>query len=533
MTKIFISYSSKNRDLVKQLADDLEFLLYDAKVWYDAELLRTGGQLWWDNILAQIRQCDIFIYAASPQILHSEPCRREYQYAKALGKPVLPVTVAEVEIRHLPLELQAAQIVSFLEQSRQQQKNLRDSILNLPRGVPLPDDPADWPTPPPAPLDPVGVLFDKISRLTTDGTEQRTVFLDIEDLSDDSTYKGFAPELLRRFIARDDVLIARNLRRAEDLLAKLEPLTPQPPRPQGVRGGEGQGHALQQGAKESETLPVLKPTAPPPTTKPDPVQEALARARKFISEGKKNSDWKPFYVMFRDVKIPDMQFCLVPTGKFMMGTDNISSDKKLIYPQVIEQPFYIARYPVTNAQWQLAVKAGAVGDPEGENALKWYKEPKMANAPVVGVNWFDCQKFAVWVGCGLPTEREWEYSARGIETLRYPWGNDWEDGKKAVWKGNSGGKPNDVTTKTDGASWVGALHLSGNVWEWTASLFEPYPYAADGSRERSVGNSIDVYRVSRGGSWADQYHFLRAIYRDKGRLNIRVDNWGLRLARSS
>ena len=60
--QIFISYSSKNRDLVRTLAADLKALGHD--VWFDVEL--TGGQLWWDNILDQIRGCDLLIAALTP-----------------------------------------------------------------------------------------------------------------------------------------------------------------------------------------------------------------------------------------------------------------------------------------------------------------------------------------------------------------------------------------------------------------------------------------------------------------------------------
>ncbi|MCU0465117.1 MAG: SUMF1/EgtB/PvdO family nonheme iron enzyme [Anaerolineae bacterium] len=283
----------------------------------------------------------------------------------------------------------------------------------------------------------------------------------------------------------------------QEVVRRQEPFTPQ----------------LLQGARGSETPPPApKPT--PPSAKPDPVQEALTRARSFIHEGKKNADWTPFITRFPDLKIPDMPFCLVPTGTFQMGNDQEAYDglSKGVLDggkHIFDQPFYIAQYSVTNAQWRLAVKAGVVGEPETVNALNWYNDPLMMNAPVLGVSWFECQRFAQWVGCRLPTEREWEYAARSVESLVYPWGNEFV-ADNVVYDKNSGGKPWDVTSKPEGVSWVGAHHLSGNVWEWQASLYDSYPYIADGSRERDSDNAR---RVLRGGSWNDGQGDARAAYR--------------------
>jgi len=217
-------------------------------------------------------------------------------------------------------------------------------------------------------------------------------------------------------------------------------------------------------------------------------------------------------VTFNDFKIPDMRFCLVPTGTFQMGSDS-DSDTQPIHPQMFTEAYWIAQYPVTNAQWALGVGAGAVKQPEKSgDSLNWYKDKAMADAPVAGVTWFMARDFAKWLGCRLPTEREWEYAARGVESLLYPWGNDW-NAKIPVWRENSDGKPAPVTSKPEGKSWVDAYHLSGNVWEWCASLYQSYPYRADDGREKDTNNSTDVLRVLRGGSFYNYQSFAAASYR--------------------
>gem|GEM_PF-1090853 len=295
------------------------------------------------------------------------------------------------------------------------------------------------------------------------------------------------------------------------------------------------------GAPQTPPLPLWErglggeglPQTPPPPPKLDPLQDALTRARDFIKTGKRNVDWKPFITTFNTLKIPDMRFCLVPTGSFQMGNDKDAYDftTKGVPDggkQTFTQPFYIAQYPVTNAQWAVAVKAGAVTEPPDKSSLAWYKDPAMANAPVVGVTWFECQKFALWAGCQLPNEREFEYAARGVENLKYPWGDEFI-ADNVVYDGNSGNKPWDVTSKPEGASWVGAHHLSGNVWEWSASLYEPYPYLPDTSRETDTGDRTNVRRGVRGGSWGYDQDGARAAFRYGDDPDVRYFSIGFRV----
>lgn len=79
---VFVSYASATREITKELVKDLEDMGH--QVWFDQAL--SGGQLWWDEILKEIRNCDVFIITISPESLISEPCRLEREYASALSK---------------------------------------------------------------------------------------------------------------------------------------------------------------------------------------------------------------------------------------------------------------------------------------------------------------------------------------------------------------------------------------------------------------------------------------------------------------
>jgi formylglycine-generating enzyme required for sulfatase activity len=149
---------------------------------------------------------------------------------------------------------------------------------------------------------------------------------------------------------------------------------------------------------------------------------------------------------------------------------------------------------------------------------RWYKVKKFANDPVVYVNWHQAVSYAKWrssvsgIRYQLPAEREWEYAARGVSNLIYPWGNEFIS-DNLVFVKNSGESTNEVITCPGGKSWVGAMHLSGNVWEWCSSVYEPNPYNC----------------VVRGGSWDFFSSAARSANRSGGPPDYRSQNIGFRL----
>lgn len=148
------------------------------------------------------------------------------------------------------------------------------------------------------------------------------------------------------------------------------------------------------------------------------------------------------------------------------------------------------------------------------------------------MTWFEAFAYCRWRGGRLPTEAEWEWAARGPDNRVYPWGNTF-DAKRVIYRDNSGGKTAVVNanTRQDGPSWVGAIDMSGNVWEWVSSQYQPYPYHSEDGRE-SLRNDKEA-RVLRGGSWDDVGDSLRAAYRNGLSPSIEYGYFGFRCARSS
>ena len=107
---------------------------------------------------------------------------------------------------------------------------------------------------------------------------------------------------------------------------------------------------------------------------------------------------------------------------------------------------------------------------------------------MVNVSWDDAVDFCRWLSEAthrsfrLPSEAEWEKAARGSDGRIYPWGNQAPDEKRCNF-GTKVGDTTPVGKYPDGASPCGALDMAGNVWEWTGSIYKPYPYAPDDGRE--------------------------------------------------
>lgn len=163
--------------------------------------------------------------------------------------------------------------------------------------------------------------------------------------------------------------------------------------------------------------------------------------------------------------------------------------------------------------------------------------------PVVGVCWFEARAYGNWLSAEsgetfrLPTEAEWEAAARGREGRLYAYGNEFDP-----LKGNSSETRVHATTPVgvfvDGDTPEGVSDMTGNVEEWTSSLFgagsqsDPatfrYPYGTeDGREDPTAGN--DVRRVLRGGAWNDHRVFTRAAARGDRHPGIRPNDFGFRL----
>ncbi|MCA9906127.1 MAG: formylglycine-generating enzyme family protein, partial [Anaerolineae bacterium] len=233
-----------------------------------------------------------------------------------------------------------------------------------------------------------------------------------------------------------------------------------------------------------------------------------------------NLDWQAFYPDgFQHTFDDGVPMVLVPAGRFMMGSNDGDSDERPVHEQLIDEPFWIDLTEVTQADFERLL---------GTEANPSYFDGDQR--PVESITWFEARDFCALRGARLPTEREWEYAARGPAGWDYPW---WDSRKtsNAVWGRSSDQGTANVRSISAGRSWVGAYDLSGNVWEWVSSLYLPYDSAED--READTGNRTDILRVLRGGSFASSERNLRSANRGRPVPGFDVINFGFRCARSS
>jgi formylglycine-generating enzyme required for sulfatase activity len=218
----------------------------------------------------------------------------------------------------------------------------------------------------------------------------------------------------------------------------------------------------------------------------------------------------------------------VPEGQFLMGSspeqvaDLVIADPELkdVFEREVPQrlvflpEYQIGRYPVTNLEYR-----AFVWDTGHEPPPRWegdtYPEG-LGDHPVVSVSWHDATAYCEWLGektgrgCRLPSEAEWEKAARGSEGRIYPWGDELDAAncnslEEAIHDTTPVGQ-----YSPQGDSAYGAADMAGNVWEWTASLFEPYPYDADDGREAMASRGV---RVVRGGSFNLKRRYCRCASR--------------------
>jgi formylglycine-generating enzyme required for sulfatase activity len=229
-----------------------------------------------------------------------------------------------------------------------------------------------------------------------------------------------------------------------------------------------------------------------------------------------------------------MELFPVAAGEFWMGNsegeDWAREYARPLHRCALPYPYRIARFPVTVSQFRCFVSESGhrPADPGGLQGLD--------NWPVTRVSWYDARAFCEWLTrtwrergilepgweIRLPSEAEWERAARGDADDRiYPWGDD-PDPDRANCAETGIGEVSAVGCFPGGASPYGCEEMSGNVWEWTLSLWGPasaepsflYPYdPADGREDPNA--PPEVFRVLRGGPYLVGTRHVRCAYRGR------------------
>lgn len=221
-----------------------------------------------------------------------------------------------------------------------------------------------------------------------------------------------------------------------------------------------------------------------------------------------------------------IRFVKIEPGCFFMGKDtDIKETNPVESPQhkvCISKPFYIGETEVTQKQWESVM---------GNNPSK----TKAFYKPVDKVSWNDAQEFIRKLNTQensqafrLPTEAEWEYSARAGSTTLFSYGAKPNDLSNYAWFGDEGygGASHEVALKKPN-QW-GLFDVHGNVWEWVQDWYDPNYYSSSPDKDPQ-GPVTGQYRVYRGGSWVGKAINLRTSLRYSGLPVLRTNDIGLRL----
>jgi formylglycine-generating enzyme required for sulfatase activity len=201
----------------------------------------------------------------------------------------------------------------------------------------------------------------------------------------------------------------------------------------------------------------------------------------------------------------------IPAGEFLMGSNPIELITS--YPdespehQIDLEEFFISAKPITNAQYERFV--ASTGYKKPGHWIGGVVPQKKKEHPVTYIDWNDANAFANWCGASLPSEAQWEKSARGSDGRLFPWGDEEPTNEDANF-GNSIGDTTEVGIHESGASIFGVLDLAGNVWEWTSSIHREYPYNSSDGRE-----DVNLWgaRVVRGGNYLSAAKNIRCADR--------------------
>ncbi len=231
----------------------------------------------------------------------------------------------------------------------------------------------------------------------------------------------------------------------------------------------------------------------------------------------------------------------VPAGCFIMGT----TDEQGEYASTLEAPvwargristeqpahevcitkgYWLDKYEVTNEAFQAFIDAGGYTNRAfwSEKGLDWLDDQEVNRLalrcpnetepthPKVCITWYEAEAYATWRGGSLPTEAQWEFAARGEESLIYPWGNEW-DASKANVMDSDGTMP--VGSFPDGVSWVGALDMAGNAMEWVADWLSADYSTLTEIRDDPTGIRLSAVKIEKGGWWGSNPVVSRSAYR--------------------
>lgn len=222
-------------------------------------------------------------------------------------------------------------------------------------------------------------------------------------------------------------------------------------------------------------------------------------------------------------------FVFVPGGEFTMGEDSATPSDHAPAHAVTLGGFWIQQAEVTNQQYAACVQAGACTVPaQEEDTPYWYSKYGKVNYPVVGVTWLQAYEYCDYIEGRLPTEAEWEATARGSQGAAYPWGEEEPNCSLLNYDDClDPSEPEFVRSYNNGASEFKAMDMAGNVFEWVNDWYGE-DYYASSPASNPVGPVDGTKKVYRGGGYASNIDEINPAARFSSDPNEHAADLGFR-----
>jgi len=231
--------------------------------------------------------------------------------------------------------------------------------------------------------------------------------------------------------------------------------------------------------------------------------------------------------MAASLKEPEM--IAIPEGSYLLGSEDGQENEAPVHRVWLDR-FYIAKFPVTNAEYRIFVEETGMPEPPFWREAPFSHQLK----PVVGVNWFEARAYCDWLSRStgkhfrLPTEAQWESATRGgLAGRKYPWGDSAPDELSLAGWDNENGGPLQVGVSDINA--YGLCDMSSGVHEWCSDYYD-YHYYAYSPERNPPGAELSARRSSRGGSWRHRFKFSRCAARSSLNPDLRYADYGFRVA---
>ncbi|MBK8032483.1 MAG: SUMF1/EgtB/PvdO family nonheme iron enzyme [Chloroflexi bacterium] len=495
--RLFISYARVDKPYCVQIAETLDI----HSTWFDQRLY--AGQHWWREILRRLDWCEGFIYLLSPDSIASEYCQKEYKIAQNTGKHIFPVLIRDGTT--LPKELVELQYVDFTKGMTP------DVVKGLLNSIHL----AERSTAPRAPVSKQN--HNKVVEAPTVPNDVTTVIGKAAEAMEVGKFDE-SVFMLKQAIERGLKSRFINL---EALLAEAEGALERQVR---LREIELEYKNIAELVKRKWTRPMGCQAFQAfrkdvPNYDPDNLAEICANEQ--ISR-QAQPQAAP-----RAAKggIPLLEWCEIPAGILHIGENGKGSQRDTLHVEA----FQLAKYPVTNGQFQLFID-----DPRGYANQSWWgfspyaaewrrlnpqpaaSQFQGADRPRENVTWFEAVAFACWLSdklgmqITLPTRQQWQRAARGDDQRVYPWGNEF-DTTLCNTRESRLRQTTLVMRYVNGTSQHGVYDMAGNVWEWCLNgNYDDTDKSSNAQRSVQGGSFISAHERAQTGftfKLSPEYHY--------------------------